>query len=476
MNSTSFRPEAFWPSGTWLPLLKAAYHSDLNSAVEAWNEWRSVQDFDSAPWNQIMVAATARKRLPATSLGGLARRLAGVRRFIWTQGSLRLLDAAPFLKTLSAADIPFLMLKGGARIARDPDVLAERSFADLDVLIRPKDWARVTAIVFDRDYPNVWGLDRTDVEYRLRNTHHSLGIKVAAQMEIDLHQSSLLLNRQRGADDNLWARAVSSSLAGVPILLPRSPDLLAIVFGHAFLHIDQPNYHWVGDALACIRADDFDWREFENIVEARKLTLPALTALRFLDEELQAGIPPSTLQKLRAAVAEPFVTEFKAFNAPAPIDDPVLQQSILSAELRRAEKLAALAAGTRRAPRDRRKRSAENTSINNFIIAVPPGADFDRATLELTIEFPRLREPVKLSLRTFDYFHIELGRAEISKASLLYFGRKRKRRTISIRVQGLFLRAREIPLLRVVVWPASNARPSQNDADLEFSVKYRWLA
>lgn len=457
-------------------MLKAAYHFDPGSAIDAWNEWRSTQDFDSAPWYQIRIAAAARKRLPASSLGALGRRLAGVRRFIWTQGSLRLVEAAPFLKTLSAAGVPLLMLKGGARIARDPDILAERSFADLDVLIRREDWARVTGIVFDAGYTNILGLDRVDVEYRLRNTHHSVGIKVAPTMEVDLHQFGLLLNRQRGADDELWARAVSANLADVPILLPQSSDQLAIVFGHAFLYISQPNYHWVGDALACIRAPDFDWLTFENIVDARELTVPALTGLRFLDEELGAGIPPSTIQKLRAAIAEPFITEFRAFNAPAPIDNPDLQRNILSAELRRAEKLEIPRASMDRSPPTGRKRAAEKIGINNFMIAVPAGANFDKATLALTIEFPRLEKPVEVSLRTFDYFHIELGRARISKGRWLDFYRRRKRTTISIPIPGLFLRAREVPLLRIVVWPAPNAGPSQNDADMEFSVKYRWLA
>ena len=171
---------------------------------------------------------------------------------------------------------------------------------------------RLSISALKQGWSSAWRLDANVAVHRMRQTHHSLDLQRGAHGAVDLHQFSLLLNRQLGADVMLWKRAGPGTLSGIPVLLPHPSDQLAIIFGHCFLFSNPRSFDWVADALATISTPGFDWCLFTDVVLDRELAVPAATALTYLAEELQCSIPSAVMERIVGQVREPFLSEFAA--------------------------------------------------------------------------------------------------------------------------------------------------------------------
>jgi hypothetical protein len=293
--------------------MKAAFHSDIRIAGQAWRSWLKTCDFDKAFWSDLRIASLAHRRLGGSGdAGALEPRLRGLRRFIWSAGQMRIDAARPLLKEFADKNIIFMPIKGSVLLARDPRAISERFITDIDVLIDHASWENAVDIALSQGWSSSQGLARNVAVHRMRQTHHSLDLQCGAQGAVDLHQFSLLLNRQLGADVMLWKRAVPGTLSGIPVVLPHPSDHLAIVFGHCFLFANPRSFDWAADALATISAPGFDWCLFTDVVVDRELAVPAAAALSYLAEELHCSIPLTVMERIIGQVREPFVSEFAA--------------------------------------------------------------------------------------------------------------------------------------------------------------------
>jgi len=465
-----FDANRYWPPEKEALLLKAGFHHDSGQAANAWKQWRAMQDFDDAPWPQLRITASVGRRLRNIVEDDLTARIGGFRKFVWTAGATRIAKATPFLRALTSEGITPMLLKGGARIVTDPNSLAERYFSDIDILIRPEDWKTACRVVARDGYKNVWNLSQEMLEGRFRNTHHSIGIRVADQMDVDLHQSSLLMNRQKAADDAMWERSLPGKLGDLPMRLPHPSDRLAIIFGHAFLYMAERNYEWVGDALSSIASPGFDWALFQSITEKRELNVPAAAGLKYLKEELGANLPLEPLKRLEDNIREPFISEFEAYYSLSNFEttDAEQSQKILEAELKRIRNLNSAEKSESTVSVDtswQKARRAERR--NGYAIEVPPeAAQSGLATLEIRYRVFRPWRAAALALRTFDYFCVEIGRWKLPGI----FPALWKTHQIRIDVPGALIDGREVPELGVVALSAGN-RITRN---FLAAVSYRW--
>lgn len=464
-----FDANRYWPPEKEALLLKAGFHRDSGQAANAWKQWRAMQDFDDAPWPQLRITASVGRRLKNIVEDDLTARIGGFRKFVWTAGATRIAKATPFLRALTSAGITPMLLKGGARIVTDPNSLAERYFSDIDILIRPEDWKTACRVVAQDGYKNVWNLSQELLEGRFRNTHHSIGIRVADQMDVDLHQSSLLMNRQKGADDAMWEQSLPGKLGDLPMRLPHPSDRLAIVFGHAFLYLAERNYEWVGDALSSIASPGFDWALFQSIVEKRELNVPAAAGLKYLQEELGANLPLEPLKRLEDNIREPFISEFEAYYSLSNFEaaDAKQSQEILEAELKRIRNLGGAEKSESTVSVDTSWQKAGKAEGRGYAIEVPPEAAQSRlSTLEIRYRVFWPSWAVTLALRTFDYFCVEIGRWR-SPGS---FPPLWKTHQICIDVPGALIDGREVPVLKMLALPAGNR------IALGFlaAISYRW--
>lgn len=466
-----FDAKRYWPPEKETLLLKAGYHADPDQAAKAWKEWREIQTFDDAPLSQLRITATVGRHLNGVVTDDITKRLNGFRKFFWAAGAIRIAKATPFLKRLIATGVTPLLLKGAARVAADPSSLAERYFSDIDILIKPKDWMKTCQVVADSGYANIWNFSRQMLEKDLRNTHHSIPIQVADDMDVDLHQSSLLLNRQKGMDDGMWERSVDGKLGELTFRLPNRSDQLGIIFGHAFLYSQERSYAWVGDALACMQRSEFDWKLFEDIVAMRELFVPAAIGLRFLQQELATDVPAESLARIELAAREPFVSELDTYYS-SPILEDADQAKLQQAEFKRIANVTRNA-HTSSLVINTPWQDADEAGKNKYSIPVPEGVALrTETTLQIRYKINGLRKPIALAIRSFDYFYIEIRRWSRKPKWGLWWNLQ----SISIQVPGALIATREIPRLKLLVWPGENARPNDNDVKIGVTVSYHWVS
>jgi Uncharacterised nucleotidyltransferase len=305
---------SYWPVGQTRLLMKAAFHSDIRIAGQAWRSWLKTCDFDQTFWSDLCIATVAHRRFGGSELTRvLAPRLLGLRRYIWSAGQMKIEAARSLLKEFGDRNVIFMPIKGAVRLARDPRAMTDRFITDIDVLIDHASWENAAKIALGQGWSSHWGLERNVAFHRMRQTIHALDLQRGAHGAVDLHQFSLLLNRQLGADVTLWKRAGPGTLSGIPVVLPHPSDQLAIVFGHCFIAAGPRSFDWVADALATISTPGFDWRLFTDVILDRELAVPAATALTYLAEQLQRSIPSAVMERIAGQVREPFLSEFAAY-------------------------------------------------------------------------------------------------------------------------------------------------------------------
>ena len=126
-----------WPQGAQLELLRAVLFEG-DEAAAAWSRWRRLVSLDQADLGSGRLLPLAYRRLLAAGIDDPEReRIKGTYRLTWTRNHLLLREVAPVMRSLRAAGIPTMVLKGAALTAlqyRDPGV---RSMADIDLLVPP---------------------------------------------------------------------------------------------------------------------------------------------------------------------------------------------------------------------------------------------------------------------------------------------------------------------------------------------------
>lgn len=426
--TVSFR--RYWPIGATDLLLKAAFHSDMRIAAQAWRSWYETCDLDNSLWNDLRIASHAHRRLSGLeNAGPLEPRLLGLRRYIWSGGRMRIDAATPLMKELVDKKVPFMPIKGSVLLARDPQVMADRFIGDIDILIDLGNWERAVAIAFDQGWKPAWIPDREAAIHRMRQTHHALDLQRGVHGAVDLHQFSLALNRQLGADVMLWKRAGQGTLGGIPVLLPHPSDQLAIIFGHCFLYANPRSFDWVADALATISAPGFDWSLFTDVVLDRELAVPAAAALTYMSEELQCSIPVTVMEHIVEQLREPFLSEFAASHRTYVSDVASECRAIYQAECIRSRRFVERASIRHDVAARRNRVNATLTAIKageKIVLALPSGVrPMDSIQFRLRFEvadewrrtfaFLSRKSPVVV-LRCFDYISIELGRLRIRRS------------------------------------------------------------
>ena len=335
-----------WPTRSRNLLLKAALLPVPGAAV-AWQRWTSEFDIDRVAWADArLLAAVARRIAEISPDDPHSARLVGIRRFIWTQSQLCLTQVAPLMRSFAQAALPMLVIKGGARHARDPRSAADRLLRDVDILV-PIDRA---SDAFDCAIAGGWEFSGPQVPARRTapvSSHHAWSLtKVSG--EVDIHHFSNFLNRNIGDDDAMWRRAIATRLCAIPILIPSPTDDLLLNVVHGVRYTPEGNADWVIDAIDTIRAGQIEWPLVLEEARMRKLMVPLLAGLTYLRQELGADIPRTLLRQLAADVVEPFLTEYQSYIAGFVPSGPVQIRAFFKAACIRAQCRAAIEAA--RAP------------------------------------------------------------------------------------------------------------------------------
>jgi hypothetical protein len=307
----------YWPPDSQIVLLQAIL-AEPAAARAAWRTWIGQRDLDSAAWAEVRLLANLAARLAALDPGSpLEPRIQGIRRFVWAQTQMRLAGARPLLTALAEAGIGMIPLKGAARMLGAPAAAGTRLLRDIDVLLRPEDWARGLRIADAQGWRccNGWpyaGALEADTPARVYPMHHATGLE-RGEAQVDLHHHALYMCRLAGDDDGLWARATPARLHGVPVLAPAPTDDLMQALVHGALFTPDPVADWALDAAALIGGGRIDWALLEQEAGARRIEAFLASGLMLLEERLGVAVPAGLTGRLRRRVRGPFVADFIAY-------------------------------------------------------------------------------------------------------------------------------------------------------------------
>ncbi len=300
----------YWPPEDQILLLEAAL-TDADNAKRAWEKWCEKRSLDTASWEEVrLITAIAKRVREFDPTSPLLPRLEGIRKFIWSQTQICLKGTRPMLEALGKENCRLMLIKGSARLARDPKSAAERLLRDIDILVHLDDWEKVISLAKKQGWrcPNWLKLSPKVFPY-----HHAVPVSDGRGFEVDLHHLALFVCRNESDDDRIWERATPRVLQGLPYFTPSPSDELLLEIVHGFLYTGTPSRisDWVLDVAPLINSNQIDWSILSNEVQSRRLEVNAAAALLLLRERLKLPVPQEVIDRLSANIREPFLTDFE---------------------------------------------------------------------------------------------------------------------------------------------------------------------
>jgi hypothetical protein len=189
--------------------------------LEALNSPQRALAFEEAQWDRVLrmartarlhgvlaeqIAALGAPRLPAA----VALQLDAARNEARFARAMVLHELAEARRALAQLDVDLLLLKGAAYITQQLDCAPGRLPADLDVMVRREDFARVEQALIEAGWRPV-ELGSYDQRYYRRWSHQAPPLRAPGHaIELDLHHAILPpRGRLRIDSPQLWQRSVA---------------------------------------------------------------------------------------------------------------------------------------------------------------------------------------------------------------------------------------------------------------------------
>ena len=197
---------------------------------------------------------------------------------------------------LAAANVPAVLLRGGALAATVYNDPAVRHCHDLAFLVQPADLARAADALRDA------GL--TPIAFEPNAVSPYAALKHETSLPVELHGRLFPITMYDLPWSEVWPRTRELPFGEIVARVLSPADALLHVLGHAFHSASRESLRWVLDAWHILRRDGaVDWELFGQTAERGRLALPTLVTLRYLADSLGAKVPSAVLDRLEGAVA-----------------------------------------------------------------------------------------------------------------------------------------------------------------------------
>lgn len=226
------------------------------------------------------------------------RQAAIKRRHVTLRANATLADALmPILDGLRQAGIEAMPVKGLVIADRLYGDLAARPCADLDVLVRPADYAAAGAVLHDLGF-------RQRVEPRYKALVHKFHGPAwdrgagSGHVRLELHWALWADSEERMGTEPMWERSVETTLLGRPVRTLSTEDTLL----HLAIHRTKSalRLRWVTDVAELVRADGaaLDWDAYLARARIARGRTASGVVLGLARDLLGAPVPPAVMADL----------------------------------------------------------------------------------------------------------------------------------------------------------------------------------
>ncbi|MDQ1431290.1 MAG: hypothetical protein QOF40_1892 [Actinomycetota bacterium] len=291
-----------WPDDLQTALLRAAL-CDGDTAASAWHGLRRDFVIDDV-WDPEVHRLLPLVHHNLTAAGvedpDFAR-MRGIQRRTWFQNQQRIHGIKPVLAQLQAAGVQTLLLKGVPLALTYYEDVGLRPMLDVDVLVPYDSFDRALDLL-EQDGWRDLGLDIP--RDRRRRMYHGAGMSHPDGRSLDVHwQLALpfvLAHAESESSDDFFRAAVPLSLGDLEVTTLDPADMLLHLVVHGLWSGSEANVRWCADATTVARGagDALDWDRVLDQTVRRDLVIPVGNGLRFIEDVLDAPVPPAVINEL----------------------------------------------------------------------------------------------------------------------------------------------------------------------------------
>jgi len=293
------------------------------SAFRSWREATVLDDIDYATFRfmPLLVDTAQRHGINDPDL----QRMKGIARYIWTSNVMRLRELFIALRTLQAAGIRPMMLKGAALMARFPDIASRRPNADYDILLPAGTLSRAGRALEAAGF-SLLGSPWEDIDDVLPQSARS-GSPISINgkgHEVDLHWRPVWSICDDSLTNRAFAAAQEMTLQGEPVLVPTPAHQLFFAIARC-----EPS-----DQNECVtrlmegyfllsQTGDVEWDEVLALVSHYGLEAAAHEYLSALAVDAGVSIPAEIQGRLAKGITGLKRREWKLRRIPVPRRSPL---------------------------------------------------------------------------------------------------------------------------------------------------------
>lgn len=294
------RPKDCWPTPEQDLLLEAALGSG-RPAVAAWHAWTGAVNLDDIDPGSYRLIPLLYSNLVRNGVqDSVLQKYKGVYRNAWYRNQVLFNRLAGILSLFRAEKIQTMLVKGVALATLYYSRIGMRPMSDADVLIRPDDLSRATAIL------NAHGWQCAHPAPHAASFTHPDGFS------IDLHWRLTVEHSYGDSDAAFWKRAESTEFLGIPTQTLSPADHLLHACAHGARGCQVPPLRWLADAAAIIKKrPDLDWAQLVSSTEELDLVLPVRDTLDYLRSQ-RFDIPEPFYSRLKNSLVS--AEELKSYR------------------------------------------------------------------------------------------------------------------------------------------------------------------
>ena len=270
-------------------------------AVKAWDHWCDTGVLDEVDRGSFRLLPLLYRNLARHDVDDPnLPRLRGVYRQAWYRNQLVMESAYEAARTLTAAGIPVMALKGAALIDGIYGELGARPMDDVDLMVPRRSAEKALRALSEAGWASPTHANG-DFRRPLRIVHGVPLLRPGGRA-IDLHWR--LLDECPAANDgSFWDAAEPFAFGGVQALRLCPADQLLHLSVHGIRWDPVPPIRWAADIYLLLqrRGPEVDWERLVTQAIDRGLTLELLAALSYVSEQLGSAVPLEVLGALRRA-------------------------------------------------------------------------------------------------------------------------------------------------------------------------------